>query len=139
MMRNHYHMAMCSAVAPQLHRPLPWLDRLGMATSTVCAVHCAATALLMGTLSAVGAGGVAAPWVERTFLGASVLLGVLSLGHALRRHRSWQPALWFAVGLLLLLVVRPAVDTPVAEVLAVAAGALCVVRAHWKNARLLIA
>jgi hypothetical protein len=138
-MRNHYHVAMCSAVAPQLHRPLPWLDRLGMATSTVCAVHCAATALLMGTLSAVGAGGVAAPWVEHTFLGASVLLGMLSLGHALRRHRSWQPAVWFAAGLLLLLVVRPAVDTPVAEVLAVAAGALCVVRAHWKNARLPIA
>lgn len=131
---------MCSPAAPECRLPAtPWLDRLGMATSMLCAVHCAATALLMGALSAVGASGLGAPWVEMTFLTVSVVLGAISLGHSVRRHRSAQPALWFAAGLVMLLGVRPAVQAPVAEVLAVAAGAFCVVRAHWQNARLLSA
>lgn len=131
---------MCSPAVPERVLPaVPWLDRLGMATSTLCAIHCAATALLMGALSAVGAAGLAAGWVEQAFLAAAVVLGVLSLGHAVRRHRSWQPALWFAAGLVLLLGLRPLAPTSGTEVIAAAAGALCVVRAHWKNARLLLA
>lgn len=138
-MISQYHVGMCSPAVPVPRLVTPWLDRLGMATGIVCAVHCAATALLMGVLSALGAAKLGNPWVETAFLSASVLLGALSLGHAVRRHRSWQPALWFAAGLVLLLVVRPATEAPLAEVLAVAAGAVCVVRAHWTNARLLVA
>ena len=131
---------MCSPTVPERSLlAMPWLDRLGMATSTLCAIHCAASALLMGALSAMGAAGIAAGWVESAFLATAVVLGLLSLGHALRRHRSWQPAVWFAVGLVLLLVVRPLAATPGQEVLITAAGALCVIRAHWKNARLLLA
>ena len=130
---------MCSPVLPE-HRPAAsWLDRLGIATSTLCAVHCAATALLMGALSAAGAGALGNPWVEGVFLTASVVLGAVSLGHALKRHRSLQPMVWFVAGLILLLVVRPLVPGVAAEVAAVAVGALCVVRAHWKNSRLLAA
>ena len=130
---------MCSPALPE-HRPAtPWLDRLGMATSTLCAVHCAATALLMGALSAVGAGALGNPWVEGAFLTASVVLGALSLGHAVTRHRSLQPMLWFVAGLVMLLVVRPLAPGALGEVAAVVVGAVCVVRAHWKNARLLAA
>ncbi|WP_053333683.1 MerC domain-containing protein [Gemmatimonas phototrophica] len=131
---------MCSPVAPERSAlTMPWLDRLGMATSTLCAIHCAATALLMGALSAMGAAGLAAGWVEGAFLTVALVLGLVSLGHAVRRHRSWQPAAWFAGGMVLLLVVRPLAPSPALEVLAVVAGAFCVVRAHWKNARLLLA
>ena len=130
---------MCSPAVPEARSAVgssPWLDRLGMATSTLCAIHCAATALFMGALSAVGAAGVGAAWVEGVFLAAAVLLGVLSLGHAHVRHRSYAPMAWFSAGMLLL-VARPLAPTPVAEVLAVVAGATLVVRAHWRNARLL--
>lgn len=130
---------MCSPALPEHRRVTPWLDRLGMATSALCAVHCAATALLMGALSAVGAGSLGNPWVEGLFLTASVVLGAVSLGHAVTRHRSLQPMLWFVAGLVMLLVVRPLAPGDLAEVAAVALGALCVVRAHWKNARLLAA
>lgn len=129
---------MCSPALPECRTGTPWLDRLGMATSTLCAIHCAATALMMGALSAIGAGALGHPLVEAAFLTASVGLGAVSLGHALRRHRSWRPALWFVAGLILLLVVRPAAEGPVFEVAVVMAGALCVVRAHWQNARLLV-
>lgn len=132
---------MCSHALPEarLAPAMPWLDRLGVATSTLCAVHCAATALLMGALGAIGAGAFGGAWLEGVFLTASVSLGVLSLGHALRRHRSWRPVLWFLAGLVLLLVVRPLMNVPLAEVAVVVAGAGCVVRAHWKNARLPVA
>lgn len=135
-----YHVfIMCSPAVPEARRASPWLDRLGMATSALCAVHCAATALLMGALTAVGAGGLGNAWVEGVFLTASVVLGAVSLGHALKRHRSMQPMLWFVTGLTLLLVVRPLAPGDVAEVCAVAVGAICVVRAHWINARLIAA
>jgi hypothetical protein len=117
---------------------LPWLDRLGMATGTLCAVHCAATALLLGTLSALGVAGIAAPWVESTFLTASVVLGIASLAPAMRRHRSFVPLLGFSAGLALLLGVRPVMPTPPLEVLAVAGGASFVVWAHWRNARMML-
>lgn len=130
---------MCSPALPDHSPATPWLDRLGMATSTLCAVHCAATALFMGVLSAVGAGALANPWVEGSFLTASVLLGAVSLGHAASRHRSLQPLGWFGAGLVMLLAGRPLAPSVVAEVAVVAAGALCVVRAHWKNSRLLAA
>jgi uncharacterized membrane protein YccC len=93
----------------------------------------------MGALSAAGAGALGNPWVEGVFLTASVVLGAVSLGHALKRHRSLQPMVWFVAGLVLLLVVRPLAPGAVGEVAAVAVGALCVVRAHWKNSRLLAA
>jgi hypothetical protein len=130
---------MCSPALPEQRPAAAWLDRLGMATSTLCAVHCAATALLMGALSAAGAGALGNPWVEGVFLTASVVLGAVSLGHAVTRHRSLRPMLWFAAGLVMLLVLRPLAPGAAGEVAAVAVGALCVVRAHWKNARLLAA
>ena len=117
----------------------PWLDRMGMASGTLCAVHCAATALLMGTLSAIGASGLADERVEMTFIMLTVTLGALSLGHSRRRHRSLRPTVWFAAGMVLLLMVRGYAHHPLAEMVVVAAGAACVVRAHWQNARMLVA
>lgn len=134
---------MCSPAVPEpclpvdRSAPSAWLDRLGMATSTLCAIHCAATALFMGALTAVGAAGIGAEWVEGAFLATAVLLGVLSLGHALRRHRSLAPMAWFSAGMVTLLVLRPLASSPGWEVVAVAFGAALVVRAHWRNARLL--
>lgn len=127
---------MCSPAAPVRDRPVPWLDRLGIATSTICAVHCAATGLLYGVMSAAGVAGIAEPWVESLFITATLVLGGVSLGHALRRHRSPEPLAWFAAGLVLLLALRPLMPSAGLEVLATALGAFCVVRAHWRNARL---
>lgn len=127
---------MHGSVAPDHQPSQPWLDRAGMVTSTLCAVHCAATALLMGALTAIGASRLGDPAVEAVFLSASIGLGAISLGQAFPRHRSSRPALWLAIGLVLLLGVRRTAEVPVLEVLVVTAGAFCIVRAHWLNARL---
>ncbi len=124
------------SVATHARPDRPWLDRLGIASSTLCAVHCAATALFAGLLSTLGASRLGDPQVETVFLAASLGVGAVSLGPSYPRHRSPRPALWLAAGFVLLLVVRPATEMPVAEVLAGVAGALCIVRAHWLNARL---
>ncbi len=115
----------------------PWLDRAGMLTSALCAVHCAASALAMGLLSTLGVAGLAAPAVERVFLTGAVLLGLASILPALRRHRSLGPTLWFAGGMVLLLGLRPLMPKGVAEAAVVMLGALAVIRAHWTNTRLL--
>ena len=128
---------MHGTVAPDHHPSQPWLDRLGIVTSSLCAVHCAATGLLMGALTAIGASRLGDPAVEAVFLAASIGLGAISLGQAFPRHRSSRPALWLIVGLVLLLGVRRAAEVPALEVLVVTAGAFCIVRAHWLNARLI--
>lgn len=117
--------------------PMPWIDRAGMLTSALCAVHCLSSALAMGLLTAMGAAGLVAPIVEQVFLGLAVLLGLSSLLPAARVHRSLAPLLWFGAGLALLLGLRPLVGEGLAEALAVAAGAAAVIRAHWRNTRLL--
>ena len=127
---------MHAPIAPDHQPSQPWLDRVGMVTSTLCAAHCAATALLMGALTALGASPLADPAVEAVFLSASIGLGAISLGQAYPRHRSTRPALWLVAGLVLLLGVRRTAHAPALEVLVVATGAFCIVRAHWLNARL---
>lgn len=117
--------------------PTPWLDRAGMLTSALCAVHCLASALAMGLLTAMGAAGLVDPMVEQVFLGLAVLLGLGSLLPATRRHRSPAPLLWFSAGLLFLLGLRAFAGEGLGEALVVAAGAAAVIRAHWRNTRLL--
>jgi hypothetical protein len=125
-----------SAEFPQVG-PTPWLDRAGILTSALCAVHCLSSALAMGLLTAMGVAGLVAPIVEQVFLGTAVLLGLSSLLPAARRHRSPVPLLWFSTGLMLLLGLRAVVGEGLGEALVVAAGAAAVIRAHWRNTRLL--
>ncbi len=117
--------------------PTPWLDRAGILTSALCAVHCLSSALAMGVLTAMGAAGLVAPLVEQVFLGLAVLLGLGSLLPAARRHRSPAPLLWFSAGLVLLLGLRTLAAEGLGEALVVAVGAAAVIRAHWRNTRLL--
>ena len=118
--------------------PTPWLDRAGMLASALCAVHCLSSALAMGLLTAMGAAGLVAPVVEQVFLGLAVLLGLGSFLPAARRHRSPAPLLWFSAGLVLLLGVRALTGEGLGEALVVAVGAAAVIRAHWRNTRLLV-
>lgn len=117
--------------------PASWLDRAGILTSALCAVHCLSSALAMGLLTAMGAAGLVAPIVEQVFLGLAVLFGLGSLLPAARTHRSPSPLLWFSAGLVALLGLRPLTGGGLEEALVVAVGATAVIRAHWRNTRLL--
>ena len=94
---------------PTLHADSAWrLDRLAMGLSGLCAVHCIATALLIGMFSSL-ASLFAAPIIHETGLVAAILLGALALGFGALRHGLLLPV---AVGSLGLGVMAGALTKP---------------------------
>lgn len=94
---------------PTLRATSAWrLDRLAMGLSGLCAVHCIATALLIGMFSSV-ASLFAAPIIHETGLVAAILLGALALGFGALRHGLLLPV---AVGSLGLGVMAGALTKP---------------------------
>ncbi len=77
---------------PILDRPIRKgaLDRVAMALSAVCLVHCLATALLVGLLSTLG-GLLGSPLIHEVGLAIAVVLGAIALGRGVREHGRFLP------------------------------------------------
>jgi hypothetical protein len=59
---------------------IPW-DAIGFSASTLCAIHCAATPLLLTALTLAGLGFLAHPAIEAAMIGLSLFIGATSLLH----------------------------------------------------------
>jgi hypothetical protein len=109
-------------------------DRLGIAASTMCALHCA-----LGPLLAASAGTLSLLGDERVEVGLTAIaccVAVYALQHAWSAHRSLTPAAVATVGIAVLCAVRTAeLDLEHAEVLGSVAGSMLLVAAHVLNAR----
>ncbi len=93
---------------PTLHAHAWRLDRFAMGLSGLCAVHCLATALLVGMFSSV-AGLFASPIIHEAGLAVAILLGAIALGVGAMRHGLMLPV---AVGSLGLGVMAGALTMP---------------------------
>lgn len=74
------------------------LDRLAMGISGLCAVHCVATAVLLGLLASAG-GLLGKPIIHEVGLALAMLLGAIALGRGVREHRFILPSLVGFTGL----------------------------------------
>lgn len=74
--------------------PRQWLDRLGIALSALCAIHCAATPLLVAFAPFL----FTAEFESRTKL-LLLTLAVVALGWGFVTHRNWKPIAWLGVAL----------------------------------------
>lgn len=70
------------------------LDRIAIAVSGLCVIHCAASAILLGLLASVSTA-LANPLFHEIGLSIAIVLGVVALGRGWRAHRRGLP---FAVG-----------------------------------------
>jgi hypothetical protein len=84
------------------------LDRMAITLSGLCVVHCLATAVLLGLLSAAG-GILGAPIIHEVGLTLAMMLGALALGRGVYRHGFMMPR---AVGGLGLGVMAGALTMP---------------------------
>lgn len=84
------------------------LDRMAMTLSGLCLVHCLATAILLGLLSAAG-GALGSPVVHEVGLALAMLLGAVALGRGIFEHGFMMPS---AVGSLGLGVMSGALSLP---------------------------
>lgn len=116
----------------QLTIPTPRLDRIAVGLSGLCLVHCLATAVLLGLVSAAG-GLLGAPVVHEAGLALAMLLGSIALGRGILEHGFMLPS---AIGALGLGVMAGALTLPHegAESLFTVIGVLILALGHRLNA-----
>ena len=93
---------------PQLTLGNARLDRMAIALSGVCAVHCVATVVFLGLLASAG-GMLGAAWIHEAGLGLAMILGAFALGRGIIEHGFMMPS---AVGGLGLGVMAGALQMP---------------------------
>ncbi len=82
----------------QLSIPTTRLDRMAVGLSGLCLVHCLATAVLLGLLSAAG-GILGAPIIHEVGLTLAMILGSIALGRGIVHHGFMMPSAIGALGL----------------------------------------
>jgi hypothetical protein len=68
------------------------LDRIAMALSGLCAVHCVATAVLLGLVASAG-GLLGKPIIHEVGLAMAMILGAIALGRGIREHGFLLPCM----------------------------------------------
>ena len=74
------------------------LDRWAIGLSGICLVHCLATAVFFGIVSAAGSA-LGADWVHEVGLAIAMLLGAVSLGRGVYDHGFMMPSAVGGLGL----------------------------------------
>lgn len=116
-------------------RRLSVVDRAAVALSALCAVHCLATSLFIGTLAVVG-GALASPLVHELGLALAVVLGFVALGLGVREHGLKTPIIIGAAGLSLMALALTRPHGPQETALTLA-GVVILGIAHMLNRRIL--
>lgn len=79
-----------------------WLDHTGIASSLVCAIHCAALPMVTTFLPLLGLTFLANPIVEIFMLSLSLCVGLFALLTAYRLHQQKLPISILLIGFLLI-------------------------------------
>jgi hypothetical protein len=87
-----------SAAMTQLTLSNGRLDRLAMGLSGLCAVHCVATAVLLGLLASAG-GILGKPIIHEVGLTLAMIIGAFALGRGILQHGFIMPSAIGALGL----------------------------------------
>ena len=74
------------------------LDRMAIALSGLCLVHCLATSVILAMLASAG-GLLVAPIVHEVGLTFAILLGILALGRGISEHGFMMPSAVGGLGL----------------------------------------
>lgn len=77
------------------------LDRAGIVLSGLCAVHCILGVLLVGVLG-LGGEALLSPAIHRIGLALALVVGLVSLGYGVLRHRRVGPLVVGGIGLALM-------------------------------------
>ena len=107
------------------------LDRLAIGLSGLCVVHCVATAVLLGLVSAAG-GMLGKPIVHEVGLVFAMIMGAIALGRGIFEHGFMLPS---AIGALGLGVMAGALSRPHdgTEALFTVAGVMILALGHRLN------
>jgi hypothetical protein len=113
-------------------------DRVGIAGSVLCAVHCAVVPLLVALLPAMGLGLFGGADIDQMVAVFATVLGVTSLSVGFRRHRAFRAWALLLPGLAMLWAgsFTDLHDHSTSHALLMVAGGLLIAGAHFLNLRL---
>lgn len=109
------------------------LDRLGVALSALCLIHCVSGVVLVGLLG-VGGGVLLDPHVHEYGLMLAIAVGALGLGFGLARHGRREPLVLGCIGLVLM-AGGLAVPHGLPEIALTIPGVILLAFAHIRNLR----
>lgn len=109
------------------------IDRVAIALSAMCALHCVATAVLLGALSSVGHL-FASPIIHEAGLAIAIVLAAVAFYGGVRRHGALWPMIMGGSGLMLMTAALM-VDHGMNEAILTVAGVLMVALGHYFNHR----
>ena len=119
--------------SPREGRTVGRLDRLAIALSSLCVVHCVATVALAATLATAGTVLANPAWHEIGFV-AAMAIGAIALGRGFALHRDTRP-LGIGITGLGLMAIGLTMHHGLAEIGCTVAGVLLLAVAHRLNAR----
>ena len=109
-------------------------DTMGIATSVLCAIHCALLPVIMTTLPVFGINIIHNAFFEWGMIALAFLVGIYSLYHGfIKHHHSYLPFLIFSVGFLFLILKQL---IPFMEYYFLAIAVCLIITAHYYNYRL---
>jgi len=112
------------------------LDRLGVAASLACGVHCVMAPLAIGAMAVVPAGWLFSHTSETVMLALTLLIGAASLVPSYRAtHRRKSCLTLFVLGGATLATAKLALHGADAEPWLLATGAVMIASAHLSNLR----
>lgn len=114
------------------------LDKVGMAASSICAVHCALAPILITVAPLVGLGFIFEERFETIFIMASLGIAFLSLVWGFyKSHRKFEPLYLLLLGASLIAISR--MESPLSflpEPVLMACGGLSIAISHYINLKL---
>lgn len=107
------------------------IDRVALAFSGLCVVHCFVTALTLATLSTVG-GVLGSPIIHEVGLALAIVLGIVALGNGIMNHGRLLP---LSIGGIGIAIMAAALALPHGgfELLATMVGVLLLAGGHFLN------
>lgn len=113
-------------------------DRLGLASASLCAVHCALLPVAAAALPAMGVGLGGLGDLDQAFVLFASVLGISTVSVGYRRHRVLKAAWLLALGLLLLWAgsFTRLHDHGLVHAVVMTAGGVLLAAAHLFNLRL---
>lgn len=120
-----------------------WLDRIGVAISSLCLIHCLAVPVTAALLPLASRAVAMPEWVHMALLSAALPVAAAALWQGWRRHGRISIAALGIAGLSLLGVGLAFHEEMIATAnpalwdrLTTSAGAIMLATAHWRNWRL---
>lgn len=121
------------ALCKKMKLKLNW-DKMGIATSVICAIHCALLPALTATLPVFGINIVDNAFFEWGMITLAFFVGVYSLYHGfIKHHHNYLPVYIFATGFCFLILKQFFKQY---EYLFLAIAVLLIITAHYYNYQL---